>query len=127
MDQKAGRIYRITRRTDIQRVFDAGVSVRDRILTIVAAPNDLPHARCGVGVSKRHGSAVRRNRVKRLCREAFRLSRAAVPAGWDYMILPRPGARLTLAELRASLVTLAKRIVPSDRAAGGPVPQEPPP
>ena len=127
MDQKAGRIYRITRRTDIRRVFDAGLSVRDRILTIVAAPNDLPRARFGVGVSKRHGSAVRRNCVKRLCREAFRLSRDAVPPGWDYMILPRPGAPLTLDDLRISMVMLAKRVAQSDGAAAGPGQQEPPP
>lgn len=40
---------------------------------IFSQPNQLSHPRIGVTVTKKVGGAVRRNRIKRLVREAFRL------------------------------------------------------
>lgn len=115
MAPRAGKAYRLTRRKDIDRVFDAGVRANDRRLTLVAAPNGEGHARVGVGVGTRHGSAVRRNRVKRLCREAFRLTRDELPGGYDYMMVPRPGRQPTLDGLRESLRSLAPRVAKEGR------------
>jgi RNase P protein component len=70
-------------------------------------------ARCGVAVSKGHGIAVRRNRIKRVCREAFRLVRNEFPSGWDYMIVPRVGAELKLRGIQESLLNLAHRLASS--------------
>jgi len=111
MDQTFGKYLRLKRRADIARLFDAGVRAGERTLLLLAAPNGLDHARFGVGVSKRHGNAVRRNRIKRLCREAFRLSRQDIPIGWDYFLLPKAGAPHTLAALQAALAPLARRAV----------------
>jgi len=119
MDQTFGKHLRLKRRADIARMFDAGVRTGERTLLLLAAPNGLDYARFGVGVSKRHGNAVQRNRIKRLCREAFRLSRAEIPAGWDYFVLPKAGATHTLAALRASLVQLARRAVRKAEKAHG--------
>lgn len=46
--------------------------------------------RAGLSVSKKVGSAVVRNTVKRRLREAIR-ARGGVPPGWDVVVIARPG------------------------------------
>lgn len=110
-DQRASKQFRITRRSDIDRVFTHGKRANDGVLTLIVLPNALNFSRLGVAVSMRHGKAVRRNRVKRLCREAFRLIRSQLPSGYDYMILPRAGATLTLVSIQSSIRILASRLI----------------
>lgn len=62
----------------------------DDALLMFAAINNLPHCRLGMSVSKRtHGNAVRRNRIRRVIREAFRLEQHALPPGLDLVVVPR--------------------------------------
>jgi len=113
MNQRATRRFRVRNRKDIQRLVGLGRRAADGTMTLVAVPNGLGHSRLAVGVSTRHGKAVRRNRIRRLCREAFRLTRSQLPQGRDYMIIPRVGAEFSLSRLQASLKALVRR------AAGG--------
>lgn len=48
--------------------------------------------RLGITVSKRVGKAVRRNRVKRLAREYFRLNRDRIRGIWDVNLVAKRGA-----------------------------------
>jgi ribonuclease P protein component len=49
--------------------------------------NGLGYPRFGVGVSKKLGPAVVRNRLKRFGREAFRLSQHGIAGEYDYLLI----------------------------------------
>jgi ribonuclease P protein component len=52
----------------------------------------LLHRRLGITVGKRIGSAVQRNRLKRLIREFFRQNRKVLPGSSDLVITAKEGA-----------------------------------
>jgi ribonuclease P protein component len=101
---------RISRADDFRRAFDRRRSASDTFLVVHGVENGLGYPRLGLSVSrKRCGSAVARNRVKRLLREAFRLSKNELPSGVDLVVVPR-GPLRSLAEARQSLLRLAQAV-----------------
>lgn len=60
-------------------------------LTILARPNTLDHPRLGLTVAKKHlKKAHDRNRIKRVCRESFRLTQRNLP-NYDFVIVAKQG------------------------------------
>ena len=115
---------RLRRQRDFARLYNARCSVSDRHLIVYAVANGVGHPRLGLAVGKRFGNAVRRNRFKRLLREAFRLEQHAMPADFDYVLIPRLGPPAELADYRQSVRNLAadaarKWQARQDRAAEG--------
>ena len=78
---------RIRRRPDFERVYNGGVRMHGRFMTVFVIPNGGPAARLGVAATRKLGSAVERNRAKRLAREVFR--RHKVAAALDIVVVPR--------------------------------------
>jgi ribonuclease P protein component len=101
--------YRLRSSADFQRVYDRRCSASDGLVLIYVGENGLAYPRLGLSVSRKVGSAVVRNRWKRLLREAFRFSRTELPAGIDIVVIPRVAAEPALEPLTASLVRLANR------------------
>jgi len=81
------KTLRLSGRRAFSRVYDARTRHNVGPLTIMAAPNSLAHSRLGLSVSRRVGNAVMRNRIKRLLREAFRLSQHDLPQGYDWLVM----------------------------------------
>lgn len=78
---------RIRRRPEFERVYNQAARVHGRFMTVFLLPNRGGAARLGVAATRKIGSAVNRNRAKRLARELFR--RHKIAAGLDIVIVPR--------------------------------------
>ena len=88
------RRHRLSRSKDFDAVYRHGTSTSTRYLTLHWFPREedadgVP--RLGLAVPKSVGTAVVRNRVKRLLREAWRSRLEHVPQGRDYVLVARPG------------------------------------
>lgn len=79
-------------------------------LQALVLASNLGCTRAGFSVPKRFGKANRRNRIRRLLKEAFRLSRAAHPAGVDVVLMVRPHETKSLPEYQALLALLWDRL-----------------
>ena len=84
---------RLRNPSDFRRVYDARKTWHGAAVVIFFRPNGVSFSRVGLSVSRKHGPAAKRNRLRRVLREAFRLSQADVPAGFDFVLIPRQGVR----------------------------------
>lgn len=103
------RVRRLSGEKQFASVFARRISAANRLIVIYAAPNGLKYSRLGLSVGKKLGTAVTRNRIKRLLREAFRLEFLCLPEGFDLICIPRVGLTGTLSDYREALVDAAKR------------------
>ena len=90
---------------------EATLRARHGPLSLAARENEGPTARLGLVVPKRQvRSAVRRNRIRRIVRESFRLHRADLPT-LDVVVLLKDGrsAEVAADRLRACLEQLWER------------------
>jgi len=100
---------------DFQRAYSKGSRARGGLMTVAVCANGLGHARIGLSVGKRcWKSAVKRNRVRRVFREAFRLSLPGLPSGIDVVLIgstPRlePDLAPTMAEIQAMVKKAHRR------------------
>lgn len=95
---------------EFQAVYDAKRRASDGLLLIFGLRNELGWTRIGLSVGRKQGNAVRRARIKRLLREAFRLTQHDLPAGLDLVLIPQAGTSPGVEELRASLRRLTKQL-----------------
>jgi len=59
---------------------------------LILMPRADSSSRLGITVTKKVGSAVGRNRIKRLVREVFRQNRSLFPQGADVVVVAKRGA-----------------------------------
>ena len=98
------RKKRLSGRRAFSAVFDARMRRAAGPLSILTRPNNLEHCRLGLSVSRKVGNAVKRNRIKRLLRESFRLGQHNLPTGYDIVVVVRPHETLKLDDYQRLLL-----------------------
>jgi len=90
-------------RNEIRDVFGNGRRIGCRGAKLFVLKNELPHNRICFTLSKGFGTAVERNRAKRLGREAFRLIKPRLRGGHDLILLAYPDSGKTLCDRAGQL------------------------
>jgi ribonuclease P protein component len=115
------RDARLRKRPEFLEVQSRGRRVHTPHFILLLSPG--PRQALGVTVTRKIAGAVGRNRIKRLCREVFRLNRALFPARCAIVAVARAGAAgLDYAAVVAEVTTASPALY---RAAG--VPESPAP
>ena len=121
------RKFRLTRSEDFKRVRRSGKSYAHPLVVLIVQthdqrsnPTDQPRVKIGVAAGRTVGTAVHRNRAKRLLREAMRSLIPQISSNLDLILIARPGlVTATLEETRRALLTLlerAKILIPTNES-----------
>jgi ribonuclease P protein component len=120
------RKFRLTRSEDFKRVRRSGKSYAHPLVVLIVqthdqrsttvpyafggSPVDQPRVKIGVAAGRTVGTAVYRNRAKRLLREAMRPLIPNIASSLDLILIARPGlVSATLEETRQALLNLLQR------------------
>jgi ribonuclease P protein component len=84
------RKFRLTRSTDFQRVRRLGRSYAHPLIVLIAFPDaESQPSLFGVAAGRSLGTAVKRNRAKRLLRSALQPYLSSVLPGWKIVLIAR--------------------------------------
>ena len=102
------KYLRLKKKRDFQTTLKNGKRIFTGSLTFVYIPSD--RTKMAVCVGKKYGKSVKRNRIKRLLREAFRLQadRLAFPA--TVLLLPRVAEKYVFADFKRDIAIAIKRL-----------------
>jgi ribonuclease P protein component len=121
------RKFRLTRSEDFKRVRRSGKSYAHPLVVLMVQAHDKgsdptaaapttppglnqPRVKIGVAAGRTVGTAVYRNRAKRLLREAIRPLIPNIASNFDVILIARPGLpSATLEETRQALLILLQR------------------
>ena len=90
--QRFRRADRVKKRYEFRRAQLSGRRIHTPHFLIVVQPNALHNTRLGITVTKKVGTAVQRNRIKRVVREVFRRNRSLFPSGFDVVFIAKRDA-----------------------------------
>ncbi len=99
---------RLKRKSDFDSVFSVGGRKSCTGARLVYKENGLPISRFAVCPVRKYGTAVERNRAKRICREIFRMMKDRITTGFDIVLVIYPG-KDTYKEREAQFSLLLKR------------------
>ena len=99
--------YRLKKEKDFNLVFKKGKRLYSSCLTVIYFPSK--EIKAGFAVSKKHGSSVKRNRIKRLLRESFRSFLPDFGQNFFFVFIPKVNNEYTLEEFKKSMGYLFKK------------------
>lgn len=96
---------------DFRRLYYRGKSCVCRNVVVYCMKNRTDSNRLGITCGKNVGKAVKRNRLKRLVRESYRLMEDKIQKGFDFVVVVRTrAADKPFSEINADLVYAMKKL-----------------
>ena len=99
--------YRLKKQADFQRLFNKGKRAFAPSLTVLYRPSDK--LTMGISIGKKHGKSVRRNRIKRLLREAFRAVKDEIKGTYTFVLIPKVSEEYSLETFKQHLRWIIKK------------------
>lgn len=82
----------LKKKKDFQAVYSRGKSYANRFLVLYVFRSNEMQGKVGFAAGKKLGNAVKRNRVKRLLRESYRMHQAEIEEGLSLLLVGRKAA-----------------------------------
>ncbi|HKK96277.1 MAG TPA: ribonuclease P protein component [Anaerovoracaceae bacterium] len=74
---------------DFKKVYKKGKSKSDRLIVVLYVKNNFSYSRIAFLASKKVGNSVKRNRAKRLMKQAFKNLEIELKEGYDIIFIAR--------------------------------------
>ncbi len=101
---------RLRKRRDFLEIYGTGEKLHTPYFVLFLSKNALLHHRLGITVSRKVGSAVVRNRIKRRLREIFRRNKESVSPSSDLVVnVKKRAATASSSELERAFLEAARR------------------
>ncbi|MCM1438492.1 MAG: ribonuclease P protein component [Roseburia sp.] len=101
------KYVRLKKNGDFQKLFKKGKKAYSKLLTVIYVPCKGKTV-MGIALSKKHGKAVKRNRIKRLIRAAFSNNLERLNGSYSLVILPRICPEYSYADVEKNLLSCFK-------------------
>ncbi|MEE2681608.1 MAG: ribonuclease P protein component [Planctomycetota bacterium] len=111
VNERFPRSHRLRKDREFQMVYATRHRRESGPLLVYGRPNQLGHQRLGLSVSRKVGGAVRRVRVKRHLREAFRMMLPHFQAAFDFIVVVRPHRAADARDYRRHLENAMRKVV----------------
>lgn len=106
---------RLKKDADFKRLFGRGKRVFSPALTLIYFPSR--EMKMGVAVSKKHGKAVKRNRIKRLLREVFQKNSHLLLNNYCIVLLPKVSQSYSYKSFEKSILNCISKVNACEKKA----------
>ena len=102
------KYLRLKKNGDFLKLFKKGKRVFSPCLTVIYTPSKKPFM--GISLSKKHGKAVKRNRIKRLIRASYSNNFEKMKGCYSMVIMPKVLEEYNYKDIEESILSCFRRM-----------------
>ena len=101
--------YRLRKNMEFKTVYSVGKKFWNRNFILYIRKNNKDETRAGFTITKKHGNAVVRNKIRRRMKEVYRLNFNNLKVGYDLVFIPKINIKnISYSELENSMIHIMK-------------------